>query len=155
MVVEEVCGAIISPGPQYKNVKTKTYVQNQEFFGKKFLIKDELTPLDWKMGTETKQIGKYTCFKATAMKPSTEINWGRNRRNNDTDANKKEDSTDSEGHTSVKDTTEKEDEVQMIEIVAWYTPMIPVNHGPSEYWGLPGLILEVSAGNTICYVLKL
>ena len=24
----------------------------------------------------------------------------------------------------------------------------PVGHGPSEYWGLPGLILEVSAGET-------
>jgi len=23
-----------------------------------------------------------------------------------------------------------------------------VGHGPGEYWGLPGLILEVSAGNT-------
>ena len=35
----------------------------------------------------------------------------------------------------------------MIEIVAWYTPMIPVNQGPADFWGLPGLILEVSAGN--------
>jgi GLPGLI family protein len=23
-----------------------------------------------------------------------------------------------------------------------------LRHGPAEYWGLPGLILEVSAGNT-------
>ena len=36
----------------------------------------------------------------------------------------------------------------MLEIVAWYTPMIPISQGPSDYWGLPGLILEVSAGNT-------
>ena len=41
-----------------------------------------------------------------------------------------------------------EQEVEMLEIVAWYTPMVPVSQGPSEYWGLPGLILEVSAGNT-------
>ena len=36
----------------------------------------------------------------------------------------------------------------MTEVEAWYTPQIPVGHGPSEFWGLPGLILEVSAGNT-------
>ena len=29
-------------------------------------------------------------------------------------------------------------------ITAWYTPEIPVNFGPDNYWGLPGLILEVS-----------
>jgi GLPGLI family protein len=26
--------------------------------------------------------------------------------------------------------------------------MIPVSQGPGDYWGLPGLILEVSVGNT-------
>jgi GLPGLI family protein len=36
----------------------------------------------------------------------------------------------------------------MTEIEAWFTPQIPVGHGPGEFWGLPGLILEVSAGNT-------
>ncbi|MBT8271309.1 MAG: GLPGLI family protein, partial [Bacteroidia bacterium] len=29
-----------------------------------------------------------------------------------------------------------------------YTPQIPLNQGPGEYWGLPGLILEVSSGRT-------
>src|SRR5690606_18150081 len=33
-------------------------------------------------------------------------------------------------------------------VTAWYTPQIPVNQGPGEYWGLPGLILEVNSGNT-------
>ena len=36
----------------------------------------------------------------------------------------------------------------MTQIEAWYTPQIPVSHGPGEYTGLPGLILEVSADNT-------
>ena len=39
-------------------------------------------------------------------------------------------------------------EIKMTEIEAWYTLQIPLKHGPAEYWGLPGLILEVSAGNT-------
>src|SRR5690606_4733493 len=28
-------------------------------------------------------------------------------------------------------------------ITAWYSPKIPVFNGPAEFWGLPGLILEV------------
>lgn len=28
-------------------------------------------------------------------------------------------------------------------IIAWYAPTIPLSHGPAEFWGLPGLILEV------------
>ena len=33
-------------------------------------------------------------------------------------------------------------------IAAWYTPEIPVSQGPDNYWGLPGLILEVNDGTT-------
>ena len=39
---------------------------------------------------------------------------------------------------------EGNDEDKIIE--AWYTPEIPVNFGPKEYNGLPGLILEVQEG---------
>lgn len=31
------------------------------------------------------------------------------------------------------------------QIIAWYTEDIPINDGPSEYWGLPGLILRIEA----------
>jgi GLPGLI family protein len=145
-----VWGSSFSAGPQYKNVKTKLYIQDQEFFGKQFLIKEEMKPLEWIMGTETKQIGKYTCFKATATKPSTEINWSRNNRTNNNDAAKAKDSTKNDTAN-----TKVEEEKEMIEVIAWYTPMIPINQGPSEYWGLPGLILEVSAGNTIMLCSKI
>ena len=33
------------------------------------------------------------------------------------------------------------------EIVAWFTPQIPIGHGPEEFYGLPGLILEVKDEN--------
>ena len=39
------------------------------------------------------------------------------------------------------------DEIEVpktIEVTAWYTPEIPINQGPADYWGLPGLILEVN-----------
>ena len=44
------------------------------------------------------------------------------------------------------ETTQTEESLIVIE--AWYTPQIPIAQGPAEYGGLPGLILEVSAGNT-------
>ena len=47
----------------------------------------------------------------------------------------------------LKSETLKE-EIDMVEIEAWYTPMIPVSQGPDDYWGLPGLILEISVNNT-------
>ena len=40
-------------------------------------------------------------------------------------------------------------------VTAWYTPDIPVSHGPAEYWGLPGLILEVNDGSMILLCSKL
>jgi GLPGLI family protein len=35
-----------------------------------------------------------------------------------------------------------------VTITAWYTPEIP-NQGPENYWGLPGLILEINDGKTV------
>ena len=44
------------------------------------------------------------------------------------------------GYECQKAVIENEDEF----VVAWYTPSIPVQHGPSSYYGLPGLILMLS-----------
>lgn len=148
-------------GPKYKNVKSKELLQDREFFGKQFLIKDELKGLEWKMGTETKQIGNYTCFKATAIKTVDEFDWRsmRPRRGRDRDANKKEKK---EGEASEesekKDDNDPLSEVEApktVEVVAWYTPQIPINQGPDDYWGLPGLILEVSADRTTILCTKI
>lgn len=127
-------GKNFAAGDSYKNVKEDALIQSQEFYGKAFLVKDKLQAMDWKLGSETKQIGNYICYKATAMIPTNdltwyEFSWSKLGNNND-------------------DNTEGEKEVQLTEVEAWYSPQIPVSHGPSEYWGLPGLILEVSAGNT-------
>ena len=40
-------------------------------------------------------------------------------------------------------------------VTAWYTPQIPINTGPAEYYGLPGLILEVNAGRTTMLCTKI
>jgi len=129
-------------------VKENVLVQSQEFYGKRFLVKDSLQKIDWKMGKESKQIGQYLCFKATSMIPSSELawydfSWGDLRTPT---TPKKEDSIAVEI---------KEPEIKMTAVEAWYTPQIPVSHGPGEYWGLPGLILEVSAGNTTMLCAKI
>lgn len=135
-------GKNFTPGDQYKNVKTNTQVQNQEFYGKKFLVKDQLQPIEWKMGTETKQIGNYTCFKAMASIPTNDLTWY------EFSWNKLRDTSNETAGSTDEDEESEEPEVDLTIVEAWYTPQIPVRHGPLEYWGLPGLILEVSAGNT-------
>lgn len=142
-------GKNFTPGVQYKNIKTSEFSQNQEFYGKQFLVKEKLSKLNWKMGTETKQIGKYICFRATCERPVFETSWWTfswgDIRNND--AEKKSDSIKTnEVASSIVETIEEP--VDMIEIEAWYTTMVPVSQGPGDYWGLPGLILEVNVGNT-------
>lgn len=117
---------------KYKNTKDLIALDETEFFGKKFLISDVMETPNWELGSETKQIGNYLCFKATMMQdvnPTDFINMRRGGREED----KKD---------------EENKETPQIEVVAWYTPQIPVNNGPGEYWGLPGLILEVNAGRT-------
>lgn len=133
-------------GVQYKNVKEQHLVQSQEFFGKQFLIKDSLLKLEWKMESESKQIGEYLCFKATAMIKGEENYFSNMRRRNNNDEIKEgEKSRDTAKSTNLSDEIEGPNGVL---VTAWYTPQIPVNQGPGDYWGLPGLILEVNSGDT-------
>lgn len=37
-------------------------------------------------------------------------------------------------------------------VLAWYTDKIAINEGPSKYWGLPGLILQLQVGERFMYV---
>lgn len=132
-------------GAQYKNMQSNQILQEQEFFGKQFLIKDSLPKLEWKMGSETKQIGQYMCFKATATKAVDEMDFRSMRRR---EPPKKEDE---EAKDSTKVNDDPMDQIEVpkeVEVTAWYTMQIPVNQGPGDYWGLPGLILEVNADRT-------
>ena len=144
-------------GTLYKNVKDKQIIVDKEFFGKEFLIKDSLPKYDWKMEGESKQIGNYTCFKATAVVKVNESDFRnfrfRNRDKKETEA-KKETVKDT---TKAKKTNFTEDWEMPKEntITAWYCPEIPVNQGPENYWGLPGLILEVNDGKTVMLCTKI
>ena len=132
-------------GTYYKNVKDKTYSVDKEFMGKEFLIKDALPQLEWKMESETKQVGGYTCYKATAMKPVEGSDF-RNMRAKDEEKKDEKKEEKKEQSTNFMEGFEMPKEVL---ITAWYAPEIPINQGPEGYWGLPGLILEVNDGKTI------
>lgn len=104
----------------YKNIKENRYTNKTELYGKQFLIKDSLKNNHWELVNETKNIGEYTCFKATFSEAYTT----------------KTISSEGKLESVTKDQT----------TIAWYTPQIPISNGPSEFNSLPGLILEVNDG---------
>jgi GLPGLI family protein len=136
-------------GTYYKNVKDKSYSVDKEFMGKEFLVKDSLPKLDWKMESESRVIGGYTCFKATAVRPASQSDFRNFRPKKE--EKKEVDSKDSKTEDKTKKTNFMDDFdlPKEVTITAWYTPEIPVNQGPESYWGLPGLILEVNDGKTV------
>lgn len=106
---------------RYKNVKEGRYTNQTEVFGKQFLIKDSLNHRPWELINETKNIGVYTCFKAIYKDSVTSTTF---TEKGEIEKSKKERIT-----------------------TAWYTPQIPVNNGPEDFQGLPGLILEINDGS--------
>jgi GLPGLI family protein len=91
--------------------------------GKRFLVKDSLPDYSWELSSETKNIGNYTCYKATYSKEVENKN------------------------ISFKDgDSVEETKKEIIVTTAWYTPQIPLSDGPGPYQGLPGLILEMNDG---------
>jgi GLPGLI family protein len=115
----------------YKNTKDQRYTNQNDVFGKIFLIKDQLKSIDWKLESETKNIGDYSCFKAITTREQVKRRVGGISVNREKDLDAEE---------------EKTPEMETITITAWYTPQIPVSTGPGNYHGLPGLILEVNDG---------
>ncbi len=109
----------------YKDITKQLEVRKLEFMSKEFLVTDSLRTLKWELGKESKMIGSYTCFKATTQKMVTERSIGRNAKT---------------------DSVEESKARKWITVTAWYTPQIPVSQGPDNYWGLPGLIMEVNDG---------
>ena len=116
----------------YKNIADQTYLEDHEMMEKAYLVKDNLTPEEWELSGETKKVGNYTAQKASFTKivDSKRFSTGMTEMEN------------------VKDT---------LHVTVWFTPEIPISHGPEYYFGLPGLILEVqNQGRTlICEKIEL
>jgi GLPGLI family protein len=145
-------------GTNYKNAKTKQFIVDKEFFGKEFLIKDSLPNYEWVLGSESKQIGDYICFKATAVVKVSESDFRNFRFRNNNNAKDGDKKAETVKDTAKAKKTNFTDDWEMPKentITAWYCPEIPVNQGPENYWGLPGLILEVNDGKTVILCSKL
>ena len=105
-------------GKIYKNSQDKITINETEMMGKFFLVTEDLENTKWKMTGESKKIGQYTCFKATYEKQVKEKVFSFGSWDNNKSAGR----------------------FKTVEVVAWFTPEIPVSSGPSWYQGLPGLI---------------
>lgn len=143
-------------GKYYKNVQDKNYVNESEMLGKQFLVKDNLNNWEWKLGSETKKIGNYTCYKATTVQKAdtTMIERFRGLRSGPRGDRGSGGEQEVRKDTIKTDSTKSNSLLSRIEapkeriITAWYAPEIPISQGPGPYWGLPGLILEVNDGRT-------
>ena len=122
-------------GKKYINTKEQSSIVEDEIFGKEFLIVEPLVQPEWKLINESKKIGEYNCFKAELVIPVSQKQLEAYE-----EFLKKEE---------IKPALFKMDEPKDQVITVWYTPEIPVSFGPDNYWGLPGLILEVNDGRYI------
>lgn len=134
-------------GDKFKDMTAGTFTEQRDMMGKTFLIKDKLPKYDWQITGESRKIGNYTAIKATATKQPDAFdfgNWRRRPASENAEQKKKDSIAQANGNTDSMFDKPKE-----IVITAWFTPEIPVQHGPKEYGGLPGLILEVNEGKTV------
>jgi GLPGLI family protein len=117
-------------GILYKNIAERSYEKQDDLMGKSFIIKDSLPNYEWKLTNETKKIGAYSCQKAiyTKIVETKKFSTGMEEMETGTDTLKTE---------------------------AWFTIDIPVSNGPNDYYGLPGLILEVKTGNMVVICTKI
>lgn len=110
----------------FKNIQEKRFVNQTEIMSKAFLVKDSLPKYNWELSSETKNIGNYTCYKATFSREVENVSM-------------------SLVNGESKEVKTKETKVT----TAWYTLQVPISNGPSEYQGLPGLILEINDGTNL------
>ena len=125
-VVSLFSGAGGTTDVYFKNLKENRFVNQTEISGKRFLVQDILNDFKWELSSETKNIGEYTCYKATFSKDVEKISMN-----------------------IVNGTSKKTTQKDSIVTTAWYTPQIPISNGPKDYQGLPGLILEINDGTTV------
>jgi GLPGLI family protein len=126
----------------YKNLKDKVALSEEDLFDKPFLVSEKLQDYKWEISSETKMIGGYSCQKAISTKPVSEEEMVEY----EAELKKKESSA-----TNLFSVEKPKEQI----VTVWFTTEIPVSNGPNNYWGLPGLILEVNDGKTVLLCSKI
>lgn len=119
---------IVTPGSNdvmYSDLAASRKVEQKEVMTKQFTIEDSIRRMNWKLGSETKNIMGYTCKMATASKTQKSQRVNMNN-----------------GEMKTEEVTDT------LNIVAWFTDAITLGAGPESYQGqLPGTILELDVNN--------
>jgi GLPGLI family protein len=115
---------IVTPGNNdvlFSDLAASRKVEQREVMAKQFTIEDSIRRMNWKLGSETKEILGFKCRVATTTRTQKSM-----RMNVDNGEMKREE---------VQDT---------LHITAWFTDAIPMAAGPESYQGqLPGTILAL------------
>lgn len=103
-------------------------VEQREFATKQYLVGDSLRKLNWKLTGESKNILGYSCQQAITTRVGKRMTMSMDN-----------------GVMSRKEVTDTS------QIIAWFTPAIPVAAGPDFQGQLPGLILQTDINGTPSY----
>lgn len=126
----------------FKDIKKNETIEVTDFYSRTFYIKDSLTIPKWEITQETKQIGEYLCIKAMQIIPVSKEAL---------EAYEKEMEKSNAKKTNFLTPLQPKEK----RIEAWFTPQIPIGHGPSRYHGLPGLILELKVDKEVFLATKI
>jgi len=118
----------------YKELVLKEQIIEKDLMGKTFYVKDSIPGLKWQLFDETKNIGSFKCKKAIAVLPVSE-------------EEKLAFEEEKAAYEQMPTQFFSLEEPTPTTLIAWYSTDVPVMHGPFEYGGLPGLILELNDGS--------
>ena len=117
----------------FTNLATREQTNQQDLFGKMFLVNKNIKIPEWNFTGESKQIGQYMAYEATYTQmqnpPQFRMSFG--------------------GRGNNEEEKEKEPEKIEVTVSVWFTPDIPISAGPDNYFGLPGLVLMVQDKNKL------
>ncbi len=118
---------MIAPGVDditYCDFNKLQTIEQKELFGKKFIVTDSVSKLNWKLTGDTQTLFGHLCQKAIAQKEAKHMSMNIDN-----------------GKMEQKEATDT------VTITAWFTTDIPVPAGPEVEGQLPGLILSLDLGD--------